>query len=44
MTLYYYAKVVVELKETNKELSYVMVFIMRPRTTLKFKFDFSFNE
>ena len=31
-------------KNTNKEFSYVTVFMMRPRGTLKFQFVFGFNE
>ena len=31
-------------KCTNKELNYVMVFIMRPSSTLKLQFVFDFNE
>ena len=44
-TSYYYAKVIVELeKNTNKEFSCVMVFIMTPSSTLKSQFVFGFNE
>ena len=39
---YYYVKVIVEWKK--KGFSYVMVFIMKPNSNLRFQFVFGFNE
>ena len=43
VTLWYYAKVAVGLKKTQTRNSYE-VLIMRPSSTLKFHFDFCFDE
>ena len=43
LTLCYFAKVIPELKKNkNKEFSCVMMFIIRPNSTLKFQFIFGF--